>query len=63
MKWLPLLVYVLTAPTLAGIFMIAVLSMRDYSTNMLIGSAVIGFVAAIPIAWILAKQLAGKTRA
>jgi hypothetical protein len=63
MKWLPLLVYVLTAPTLAGIFMVAVLTMRNYSTNMLIGGAAIGFVAALPIAWILAKQLAGKSRA
>lgn len=58
MKWLPMLVYVLSAPAIAGIIMIAVLTMPQYSTKMLIGGALLGFVIALPFAWVVSRKLA-----
>lgn len=60
MKWLPLLVYVLTAPVIAGVIMIAVLSMGKFTTTMLVGGGLAGFVIALPIAWVVSRQLAGR---
>ena len=57
MKWLPLLVYVLTAPTMAGSIMVAILTMRDYSNTMLIGGALAGFIVAVPVTWFITRQL------
>lgn len=57
---LALLMYILAAPTLAGIAMIAVLSMPDFSTRMLLSAAAAGFVAAIPAAWLVARNLSSR---
>ena len=58
MKWLPLLIYVLSAPVLAGIIMVAVLTMPNFTTQMLVGGALLGFVVALPVTWIVSRQLA-----
>ena len=63
MKWLPLLIYFLAAPVIAGSIVIAVLSMRISSTGLLVGGGLLGFVVAIPVAWIVSKRLAGPSKA
>lgn len=62
MKWLPLLIYVLAAPTLAGSIVVAVLSLSHYSTTMLVGGALAGFVLALPVAWVVSGQLKSSMR-
>lgn len=57
MRWLTLLIYVLSAPVIAGAIMIAVLTMRDYSTTMLVGGGALGFIIALPVAWIVSRNL------
>lgn len=57
MKWLPLLAYVLSAPVIAGIIMVAVLTMPKFTTTMLVGGALLGFVIALPVAWLVSKKL------
>ena len=52
--------YILVAPTLAGSLIVAVLTVPNSPTNWLIWAAVLGFVAAAPIAWVLAKNIGGK---
>ena len=50
--------YVVAAPTLAGIGAVAVLVNPASTTTMLVGAIVAGFIAAIPVAWYVAKQIA-----
>jgi hypothetical protein len=59
-KWLPLLIYVLAAPTIAGAIVIAILSMSGFTNTMLVAGALAGFVLAIPVAWIISRNL-GKS--
>lgn len=56
MKWLPLLTYVLAAPTIAGSIMIALLTM-GVDNRTLIGGTLVGFVIALPVAWLLSKSI------
>lgn len=51
------IIYALAGPTLAGIIITAALTMNKFDTMSMIYSAAIGFVVAIPIAWIVAKQI------
>ncbi len=52
------IIYALVGPTLAGIFFTGVLTMNMMAgSKPLIYAAVIGFVAALPISWIVAKQI------
>ena len=57
MRWLPLLVYLLSAPVIAGIIMIAVLTMPQFTNTMLVGGALLGFLIALPVAWVVSKKL------
>lgn len=51
------IIYALAGPTLAGILITAALTMNMFDTKSMIYAAVIGFVAALPIAWVVAKQI------
>lgn len=62
MRWLPLLVYVLAAPTIAGSIMIALLTI-GVPNNTLIMGTLAGFVAAIPVAWILSRSIRNAVKA
>lgn len=57
MKWLPFLTYLLASPVVAGSIIIAVLSTHGYTTSMIVGGALAGFILALPVAWIVAGQL------
>ena len=59
MKLFPL-IYILAGPTLAGILMIFALAAGLSNKAMLILIA-IGFIVAIPVAWVVAKAIVEKT--
>jgi hypothetical protein len=62
MRWLPLLVYVLAAPTIAGSIMIALLTV-GVPNNTLIMGTLAGFVIAVPVAWILSRSIRNAVKA
>ena len=51
------IIYALVGPTLAGILITAALVMNMFNTKAMIYAAAIGFVVALPVAWIVAKQI------
>ncbi|WP_428543366.1 CTP synthetase [Profundibacter sp.] len=54
---LTLLLYSFISATLAGILIIAVLA-AGYGTLMpIIYAAIVGFVAALPVSWVVAKKI------
>ncbi|MEB8385762.1 CTP synthetase [Rhodobacteraceae bacterium KMM 6894] len=57
MGWLILILHVFIGSTIAGSLIIAALVIGQDSMAVLIGAAIAGFVLAVPISWLLAKQL------
>jgi membrane associated rhomboid family serine protease len=59
MAKLPLVAYILVAPVLMGIFLTVLLTldMRGFDATMMAGAAIAGAIAAIPVAWLLARKL------
>ncbi|MDF1621486.1 CTP synthetase [Pseudothioclava nitratireducens] len=55
------IIYALAGPTLAGILITAALTMNMFDTKSMIVAAAVGFLAALPIAWIVAKQINENT--
>lgn len=51
------IIYALAGPTLAGILITAALTMNMANTKTMIYAAIAGFVVALPIAWIVARQI------
>lgn len=56
MKWLPLLVYVLAAPTIAGSIMIALLTLNTDNRTLIAGTLT-GFAIALPVAWFVTRSI------
>lgn len=56
MKWLPLLVYVLAAPTIAGSIMVALLTLNTDNRTLIAGTLA-GFAIALPVAWLLTRSI------
>lgn len=54
---LTMLMYTILGTTLAGIGVVIALSMGMYDVTPIIVSAVIGAVAALPVSYLVAKQL------
>lgn len=50
-------VYLLVAPTVAGAFVIALLTANMVTASYIAGAAIAGAVVSIPIAWVLANRL------
>ena len=44
-------------PTVAGVLIVVALTMNMYDMKTMIYAAVIGFVAALPVAWIVAGKI------
>ncbi len=55
-----LIIYVLAGPTLAGILMTIALAAR-LSSPMVVGLALVGFVLALPVAWVVGKMIYERT--
>lgn len=54
---LTMLMYTILGTTLAGIGVVIALSMGMYDVTPIVVSAVIGAVAALPVSYLVAKQL------
>jgi hypothetical protein len=59
---LAVIVFVLAATVLAGVVVTALLSASIYDRTMLASGALAGVVVAIPVAWLVARQLYTLTR-
>ncbi|MCB1405156.1 MAG: hypothetical protein KDK01_02575 [Rhodobacteraceae bacterium] len=51
------LLYAVVGTTLAGIAIVAAVTMNMYDFQSIIWAAVIGGVAALPVSWMIAKKL------
>ena len=60
MSRLALLIYVMAAPTLAGILVVAVLTMGKFTAMSVAAAAIAGFVVALPVAWYVGRQLSPR---
>jgi len=60
MSRLPLLIYVIAAPTLAGILVVVLLTMGKFDATSVAAAAIAGFVVALPVAWYVGKQLSPR---
>jgi predicted PurR-regulated permease PerM len=56
------LIYALTGPTMAGILIIACLASGLDTLGPIVIAAVIGFVGAMPVAWIIARRISQPRR-
>ncbi|SEV99987.1 hypothetical protein SAMN05444851_0782 [Aliiroseovarius sediminilitoris] len=52
-------IYILLGATLAGIFIIAALTVGMDTAQPIIYAAVAGFIVALPVSWVVAKQIKG----
>ncbi|APH73718.1 hypothetical protein [Aquibium oceanicum] len=57
---LPLVVYVLVAPVMMGVFLTALLTMdlHRFDATTIAAAAVAGALVAIPVAWIVSRKIA-----
>ncbi|MBZ0163560.1 MAG: hypothetical protein K8H74_12700 [Notoacmeibacter sp.] len=55
-------IYILTAPTLMGVFIVALLSMNMSEPNQIITAAIAGAILAIPVAMIIGKRVLALTK-
>lgn len=58
MTRLMMVIFSIASVTLMGTFMVAALVMGFDTAKPIIVSAIVGFAAAIPVAWVIARQLA-----
>ncbi|HHL20134.1 MAG TPA: CTP synthetase [Aliiroseovarius sp.] len=57
LKLIPL-IYIIAGATLAGIFMVAGLTMGYDTSKPIIIAALSGFAVALPVTWLVARKLA-----
>ena len=62
MSKLGFLLYVMAAPTIAGIFVVALLTMGKFTATAVAGAAILGFLIALPVVWYVGKQLSPRRR-
>lgn len=55
-------IYILTAPTLMGVFIVALLSMNMSEPIQIITAAIAGAILAIPVAMIIGKRVLALTK-
>lgn len=55
-----LIVHIFVGSTVVGVAVIAALSMGLDTLQPLLGAAALGFVAAIPVSWIVTKRVLGE---
>lgn len=54
-------IYILTAPTVMGILIVALLSMNMFDSSKIIIAAVAGAVVSLPISWVVGKRILALT--
>ena len=58
MTRLMMVIFAIVSVTMMGIFMVAALTMGLDTAKPIIVSVIVGFVIAIPVTWVIARQLA-----
>lgn len=51
------LLYAVIGTTLAGIFVVAVLTMNRYDVQSIVVAAAVGAILALPVSWIVARKV------
>lgn len=59
---LAMIVYALAGPTIAGSLMVVALASGFDTVGPVILSALTGFAAAVPVAWLIARELSAPRR-
>lgn len=59
MTRLMLTLFSMIATTLMGVFIVAALTLGHVATQPILIAAAAGFVLAIPVSWLVARQIAG----
>ena len=59
MNRLMMTLFSMIATTLMGVFIVAALTMGYVATQPILIAAALGFVLAIPVSWVVARQIAG----
>ena len=54
-------IYILTAPTIMGILIVALLSMNMFDSTKISLAAIAGMIVALPISWVVAKRILALT--
>ncbi|MCB1418465.1 MAG: hypothetical protein KDJ74_05465 [Notoacmeibacter sp.] len=54
-------IYILTAPTIMGILIVALLTMNMFDSSKIIMAAIAGAVVALPISWVVGKRILSLT--
>jgi len=57
MNKIAIMIYIIAAPTFAGIAMVIALTIGADTGNPIIGSVAVGALVAIPVSWYVAKKL------
>jgi len=55
-------IYVLSAPTIMGVLIVALLTMNRFDSTQILIAAVVGAVLAVPVAALVTKQIAAPRR-
>ena len=62
MNKLPIYIYVLAMPVIAGALITGVLTVRDYQPVWLLYAAIAGALAAVPVAIFVSRELTGNSK-
>ena len=54
-------IYILTAPTIMGILIVALLSMNMFDSTKISLAAIAGMIVALPISWVVGKRILALT--
>ncbi|HHZ07839.1 MAG TPA: hypothetical protein GX405_03560 [Rhizobiales bacterium] len=55
-------IYVLAAPTLMGVLIIALLTMNRFDSTQILIAAIVGAALAVPVAALITKQISAPKR-
>lgn len=62
MNKLPIYIYVVAMPVIAGALITGVLTVRDYQPMWLLYAAIAGALAAVPVAIFVSRELTGNSK-
>ena len=55
-------IYILAAPTIMGVLIVALLTMNMFERQKIILAAIAGAVIALPVSWIVSRQILALTK-
>ncbi|MCB1424518.1 MAG: hypothetical protein R3D65_13745 [Zhengella sp.] len=55
-------IYILAAPTIMGVLIVALLTMNMFESQKIIMAAIAGAVIAMPVSWFVSRQILALTK-